>query len=179
MFELQNPGAIRPGVVGGISLILAFLALSTLPVNYAGVALIVLAVAFFIAEIKVASHGLLAAGGVISLVLGSVILFQGEGVRVSWSIIGGATLTTTAFFMFVIGAGMRAQRRSVRTGWKGLVGARAVVVERLDPHGRVRVAGELWNAESGAAVEVGTDVVIVGVDRLKLKVRPASKEERT
>jgi len=94
MFELQNPGAILPGVVGGISLILAFLALSTLPVNYAGVALIVLAVAFFIAEIKVASHGLLAAGGVLSLVLGSVILFQGEGVRVSWTIIGGATLTT-------------------------------------------------------------------------------------
>jgi membrane-bound serine protease (ClpP class) len=179
MFELQNPGAILPGVVGGISLILAFLALSTLPVNYAGVALIVLAVAFFLAEIKVASHGLLAAGGVISLVLGSVILFQGEGVGVSWSIIAGATITTTAFFLFVIGAGLRAQGRAVRTGWKGLVGARAVVVERLAPSGRVRMSGELWNAESRSSVEVGTDVIIVGVDRLKLKVRPATKEELT
>lgn len=179
LFELQNPGAILPGVVGGISLILAFLALSTLPVNYAGVALIVLAVAFFVAEIMVTSHGLLAAGGVLSLVLGSVILFQGEGVRVSWSIIAGATITTTAFFLFVIGAGLRAQRRAVRTGWKGLVGARAVVVERLSPRGRVRVAGELWDAESGANVEVGTDVIIVGVDQLKLRVRPAVKEELT
>jgi membrane-bound serine protease (ClpP class) len=179
MFELQNPGAILPGVVGGISLILAFLALSTLPVNYAGVALIVLAIAFFLAEIKVVSHGLLAAGGVLSLVLGSVILFQGEGVRVSWSIIGGAAITTTAFFLFVIGAGLRAQRRAVRTGWKGLVGARAVVVERVDPRGRVRVAGELWDAESSASIEVGTEVIIVGVDRLKLRVRPAAKEELT
>jgi len=136
-------------------------------------------VVLLIVEIKVASHGLLAAGGVISLILGSVILFQGEGVRVSWSIIAGATITTTAFFLFVIGAGMRAQRRAVRTGWKGLVGARAVVVERLGPRGRVRVAGELWDAESGASVEVGTDVIIVGVDRLKLRVRPAAKEELT
>jgi membrane-bound serine protease (ClpP class) len=177
MFELQNPGAILPGVVGGISLILAFLALSTLPVNYAGLALILLAVVFFIAEIKVTSHGLLAAGGVISLVLGSLILFQGEGMQVSWSIIAGATITTTAFFLFVIGAGLRAQRRAVRTGWKGLVGARAVAVERLGPRGRVRVAGELWNAESETSVEVGTDVIIVGVDRLMLRVRPAAKEE--
>jgi membrane-bound serine protease (ClpP class) len=177
MFELQNPGAILPGVVGGISLILAFLALSTLPVNYAGLALILLAVVFFIAEIKVTSHGLLAAGGVLSLVLGSLILFQGEGMQVSWSIIAGATITTTAFFLFVIGAGLRAQRRAVRTGWKGLVGARAVAVERLGPRGRVRVAGELWNAESETSVEVGTDVIIVGVDRLMLRVRPAAKEE--
>jgi membrane-bound serine protease (ClpP class) len=177
LFELQNPGAILPGVVGGICLILAFLALSTLPVNYAGVALIVLAVAFFIAEIKVTSHGLLAAGGVISLVLGSIILFHGEGVRVSWSIIAGATITTTAFFLIVIGAGLRAQRRVVRTGWKGLVGARGVAVERLGPRGRVRVAGELWDAQSESIVEVGADVIIVGVDRLMLRVRPAAKEE--
>ena len=177
LFELQNPGAILPGVVGGISLILAFLALSTLPVNYAGVALIVLAVAFFIAEVKVASHGLLAAGGIISLVLGSIILFHGEGVRVSWSIIAGATITTTAFFLIVIGAGLRAQRRAVRTGWKGLVGARGVAVDRLAPRGRVRVAGELWDAQSESNVEVGADVIIVGVDRLMLRVRPAAKEE--
>ena len=179
LFELQNPGAILPGVVGGISLILAFLALSTLPVNYAGVALILLGIVFFIAEIKVASHGLLAAGGVLSLILGSVILFQGEGVRLSWSIIAGATITTAAFFLFVVGAGLRAQRRTVRTGWKGLVGGRGVVVERLGPRGRVRIAGELWEATSESQVEVGADVVIVGVDKLMLHVRPAAKEEHT
>jgi membrane-bound serine protease (ClpP class) len=179
LFELQNPGAILPGVVGGISLILAFLALSTLPVNYAGIALILLAVVFFIAEIKVASHGLLAAGGVLSLILGSIILFQGEGVHVSYSIIAGATITTAAFFLFVIGAGLRAQRAAVLTGWKGLVGARAVVVERLSPRGRVRVGSELWDAvcDSSAGIDVGADVVIVGVDKLMLHVRPAAKEE--
>jgi len=179
IFELQNPGAILPGVVGGICLILAFLAFSTLPVNYAGVALIVLAVGFFIAEIKVASHGLLAAGGVISLLLGSVILFQGEGVRVSWSIIAGVTLTTAVLFLLVIGAGLKAQRRAVRTGWKGLVGARALAIERLAPRGRVRVAGELWDAVSEAAVEVGNEVIVTGVDQLTLRVRPAVREERS
>ena len=179
LFELQNPGAILPGVVGGICLILAFLAFSTLPVNYAGIALIVLAVAFFIAEIKVASHGLLAAGGIVSMVLGSIILFQGEGVRVSWGIISGATLSTAAFFLFVVGAGLRAQRRPVITGSKGLVGVRAVAIERLVPRGRVRVAGELWDAVSESPVEMGTDVIVVGVDGLRLRVRPAAKEERS
>jgi len=177
LFELQNPGAILPGVVGGIALILAFLALSTLPVNYAGVALIVLAVAFFIAEIKVASHGLLAAGGIVSLVLGSIILFQGETARLSWTVIGVATITTTAFFLLVVGAGLRAQRRKVRTGAKGLVGTRGVAVERLAPGGRVRVSGELWNAVSDSTVEVGSEVVITALDKLTLRVRPAFKEE--
>ena len=179
LFELQNPGAILPGVVGGISLILAFLAFSTLPVNYAGVALIVLAVAFFIAEIKVASHGVLAAGGVVSLVLGSLILFQGEGVRVSWSVIGGATLMTATFFLLIIGAGLRAQRRAVRTGWKGLVGTRAVAIERLGPRGRVRVGGELWDAVSDTAVEVGNEVIVTAVEQLTLRVRPAEGKERS
>jgi membrane-bound serine protease (ClpP class) len=177
LFELQNPGAILPGVVGGIALILACLALSTLPVNYAGVALIVLAVAFFIAEIKVASHGLLAAGGIVSLVLGSIILFQGETARLSWTVIGVATITTTAFFLLVVGAGLRAQRGKVRTGAKGLVGTRGVVVERLAPGGRVRVSGELWNAVSDSTVEVGSEVVITALDKLTLRVRPAFKEE--
>src|SRR5437867_4937855 len=87
LFELQNPGAILPGVVGGIALILAFFALSTLPVNSAGLALIALGIVFFVAEIKVASHGLLATGGVISMMLGSLLLFHGDQVRVSYSVI--------------------------------------------------------------------------------------------
>src|SRR5689334_8021734 len=103
LFELQNPGAVLPGVVGGIALILAFLALSTLPVNYAGIALIVLAIGFFVAEIKVSSHGTLAAGGVISLVLGSIILFRGATAKLSWAVIAGATISTTAFFLVIIG----------------------------------------------------------------------------
>jgi len=177
LFELQNPGAILPGVVGGICLILAFLALSTLPVNYAGVALIVLAIAFFLAEVKVVSHGLLATGGVISLVLGSVILFQGEGTRLSWSIILGATGATAVFFLFIVGKGLSAQRLKVTTGRSGLVGLRATAVERLAPTGRVRVSGELWNATSESDVEAGSEVVIAAVEGLTLRVRPAKEAQ--
>jgi membrane-bound serine protease (ClpP class) len=175
LFELQNPGAILPGVVGGICLILAFLALSTLPVNYAGVALIVLAIAFFLAEVKVMSHGLLAIGGVISLVLGSLILFQGRGTQLSWSIILGATGSTALFFLFVVGKGLSAQRLKVTTGRKGLVGTRALALGRLAPAGQVRIGGELWNATSESEVEAGTEVVITGVEGLTLRVRPAKE----
>src|SRR5205085_5589206 len=110
LFELQNPGAILPGIVGAICLVLAFFALSTMSVNVAGIALIALAIVFFAAEIKVASHGLLAAGGVIAMLLGSLFLFRGETARVSLGLIVGATLATALFFAFVIGAGLRAQR---------------------------------------------------------------------
>lgn len=134
LFELQNPGAILPGVVGAICLILAFLAFSTLPLNYAGVALVVLALVFFLAEVKVISHGVLAAGGVISMLLGSLILFQGD-VRLPWTVIGGATLATAAFFLFIVGAGLKAQRRQVQSGGDALLGAHASVVVRLAPEG--------------------------------------------
>jgi membrane-bound serine protease (ClpP class) len=179
MFELQNPGAILPGVVGGISLILAFLALSTLPVNYAGVALIVLAIGFFVLEIKVPSHGVLAVGGVLAMLLGSLILFRGEGARLPWPIIGGATLSTALFFLLIVGAGLRAQRRPVVTGAEGLIGSRGIAEERLAPAGRVRLKGELWGAVASTDVEVGTEVEITGVDQLTLKVRPIAKEARS
>ena len=175
LFELQNPGAILPGVVGGICLILAFLALSTLPVNYAGIALIVLSIAFFLAEVKVVSHGLLATGGVISLVLGSMILFQGEGARLSWAIILGATAATAVFFLFIVGKGLAAQARRVATGRRGLVGLRAVAIERLAPTGQVRYGGEIWNARSESEVAAGTEVVITGVEGLTLRVRPVQE----
>ncbi len=178
LFELQNPGAILPGVVGGICLILAFLAFSVLPVNYAGVALIVLAAVFFVAEIKVASHGLLTAGGILALLLGSLILFdtRGSGPRLSWGVIAAGTLVTAAFFLFVAGAGLMAQRRRVTTGRYGLIGARGVAIERLGPDGRVRVGDEIWNAVCETPVNPGAEVEITGVDGLRLRVRPSAKE---
>ena len=179
LFELQNPGAILPGVVGGISLILAFLALSTLPVNYAGIALILLAVVFFIAEVKVASHGLLAAGGIIAMLLGSMILYRGEGSRLAWPVLLGVTASTTLFFLLVVGAGLRAQRRTVTTGIGGMVGRRARVVERLAPRGRVELLGELWNAVSDEMVEAGMEVEVMGAEQLTLRVRPVAKEARS
>lgn len=179
LFELQNPGAILPGVVGGICLILAFFALSTLPVNYAGIALILLAIVFFIAEIKVASHGLLAAGGVISMLLGSLMLFQAQTARLSLGLVIGATLATALFFLFIVGKALSAQRRKVHTGSEGLVGATGIVMERLAPNGMVRIGEELWRARSDVALEIGTEVEITGVDRLTLRVRPKAKEARS
>ncbi len=177
LFELQNPGAILPGVIGGIALILAFLALSVMPINVAGIALILLAMVFFIAEIKVTSHGLLAAGGVLSLLLGSALLFKGgSGFGVAWPVILGATAATTLFFLFVIGAGLRAQRRQVVTGASGLVGRRATVVERLTPGGRVRLGDELWHAVADTTVEAGREVEITAVEGLTLRVRPVGQE---
>jgi membrane-bound serine protease (ClpP class) len=180
LFELQNPGSILPGVVGGICIILALLAFSTLPVNYAGIALIVLAIVFFIAEIKVTSHGLLAAGGVLSLILGSIILFErgggGGGPRLSWGVIAAATLTTSAFFMLIVGAGVRAQRRRVTTGAQGMLGVHGIVTERLEPEGRVQVKGEYWRAVSSTPLDPGIEVEVTGVDGLLLRVRPFAKE---
>ena len=176
LFELQNPGAILPGVAGAICLVLAFLALSALPVNAAGVALIVLGLGFLLLEIKVTSHGVLAVGGTIALLLGSLILFRGENVRISLTLVLGVTLTTVAFFLFVIGAGVRAQRRPGVTGAPGLIGARGVAVARLAPEGSVRIGDELWKAVSDEVIDAGGAVQVTAVNGLTLRVRPAGKE---
>lgn len=178
LFELQNPGALLPGVVGGICLILALFALSALSVNYAGIALLVLAVVFFIAEIKVQSHGLLAAGGVIAMLLGSLILFERGAAGVSLGLVLGATAATALFFLLVVSAGLRAQRSRIRTGRHGLVGQRGTVLERLAPAGRIRIGDELWNAYSERELEVGETVEVVGVNGLTLAVRPHNREAK-
>jgi len=173
MFELQNPGAILPGVVGGISLILAFLALSTLPVNYAGVALILLAVVFFIAEIKVASHGILTIGGIVAMLLGSLMLFDAPetGLRISWFVIVPTIGTTAGLMVLAVSAGLRALYRPQTTGATGMVGQTGVVRRPLDPEGQILVDGELWRAvaEDGP-VAAGERVEILGMDGLTLKV---------
>src|SRR5205085_3163720 len=141
-----------------IALILAFFALSTLPVNYAGLALIVLAAVFFVAEVKVASHGLLAAGGVLAMLLGSLLLFHGGQVRVSYGVIAGGTFVTTAFFLIVVGAALRAQRRPVQSGAAGMLGERGVALGRLSPDGQVRVGGVVWSARSRDPVDAGAEI---------------------
>lgn len=176
LFELQNPGSILPGVVGGICLILAFFALSALSVNYAGVALLVLGLVFFIAESQVTSHGMLAAGGVLAVLLGSLLLFRAETAPVSLGLVLGATLATTVFFLFIVGAGLRAQKRRVRTGAEGMIGAHGEVVVRIAPEGWVRIGDERWSARAETEVELGTRVEVVGIERLTLHVRPIAKE---
>jgi membrane-bound serine protease (ClpP class) len=176
IFEMQNPGAILPGVVGGISLLLSFFALSTLPVNSTGVALLVLGLAFLLAEIKVHSHGLLAVGGAVALLLGGLMLFKADTLHVALPVLVGCTAATVLFFLGIVGAGMRAQQMPVTTGASALVGRHALVVERLAPAGRVRIDGEVWNAVAEAAAETGSEVKILGTDGLTLRVRPAHKE---
>jgi membrane-bound serine protease (ClpP class) len=155
MFELYSPGAILPGIVGVICLILAFYSLHTLPVNYAGLALILFALLLFILEIKIASHGMLAIGGIISLILGSMMLIRRDaGVvgQLSWTVIIASVLVTSLFFLFVIGVGLRAQRLKPTTGSEGMIGAVGETREELNPAGMVFLHGELWQAESISGV---------------------------
>jgi len=151
MFELYSPGTILPGVLGVISLILAFYSLQTLPVNYAGVALIAFALLLFILEIKIVSHGILAIGGTISLLLGSMMLIRtgsGDIGRISWTVIISTTAVTALYFLFVIGMGIKAQRLKPATGLNALVDETGIANEVLNPSGMVLVHGELWQAES-------------------------------
>lgn len=172
-FELSQPGAILPGVIGGIALILALYALQSLSVNYAGVLLILLAIIFFILEIKVTSYGLLSFAGVIALVLGSLMLFpaRGFGSQLSMSVFIPTIITVSAFFIIVASLAFRAQMRKPQTGAEALEGAVAVVKQDLDPEGKVFVAGELWNAEAEENIPAGETVRIIAVENLKLKVK--------
>jgi membrane-bound serine protease (ClpP class) len=172
-FELSSPGAILPGVVGGIFLILAFYALQMLPVNYAGLALILFAIILFIAEIKVVSHGLLAVGGVISLFLGSMMLFQSpaEYMRVSMSVIIPAVMVSAAFFIFAVTKAINARLQKPTTGMEGLVGETGIATTSISPEGKISIHGEFWNVMSDQPIEEGGKVQVIGVKNLKLKVK--------
>jgi membrane-bound serine protease (ClpP class) len=172
MMELYHPGLIFPGVVGGISLLLALFALQVLPVNYVGILLIILAVILFILEIKVASFGLLAIGGIISMTLGSVMLFEtGEtAMRVSWTVIIPTVAAVSAFFIFAIGLVMRAHMKRPRTGGQGLIGEVGIALSDLDNEGKVAVHGEYWNARADRRIPQGERVRVVRVESLWLIV---------
>jgi membrane-bound serine protease (ClpP class) len=177
-FELSNPGVVLPGVIGGISLILAFFALQTLPINYAGLLLILFGIALLIAEIKVVSHGILAMGGVVALALGSIMLFDAPelDLRVSWAVIAPTVGITAGVFLFMIGAGIRALRARSVVGAPALVGQVGVAREALSPEGQVQVQGELWRAVArGAPVAAGARVRVVDVQGLTLTVEPAGE----
>ncbi|MBI3455189.1 MAG: nodulation protein NfeD, partial [Candidatus Rokubacteria bacterium] len=172
-FELANPGVILPGIIGGISLILAFFAFQSLPINYAGLLLILFGIVLLIAEIKVVSHGVLTIGGVIAILLGSIMLVNTPEMplRVSWTVILPVVAATTGIFVFAVSAGIRAQMRRPTTGAEGLVGQVGVVRTPLDPEGQVFVRGEIWRAVSDAgAISEGERVRIVSVDSLTLRV---------
>lgn len=175
MFELYNPGAILPGIIGVISLILAFYSMHTLPVNYAGLALIIFGIILFLLEIKVVSHGMLAIGGVASLLLGSMMLIRTssplETAHISYSVIITTTIVTALFFLSVIGLGLKAQRAKPITGVEGLIGATGETLDDLNVTGSVKVHGEIWNAESvSGEINKGEKVRITGIKNLRLYV---------
>ena len=174
-FELSHPGVVLPGVVGSIALILAFYSFQTLPVNIAGVLLIVLALIFFILEMKIASYGLLSVAGIVSLLLGSVMLFD-RGIDgqpgISWSVLMPTLVLVGGFFVGVAGLVFRSRRRPPMTGDSGLIGKTGVVKSALDPMGRIQVHGELWSARSRTPVAVGQTVRVTAVDGLTLEVEP-------
>ena len=176
--EISNPGLVFPGVAGGISLFLAFYSLGVLDAYWGGIALLLLAVGLFIAEYFTTSFGLLTTGGVISLVIGSLILFsESPGIEVNRGLIVGVTAAITAFAVFVIGAIVRGQRRRKATGAEGMIGTMAIAKTPLDPTGTVLAQGELWTAVSeGGRVAPGEEVIISRVAELKLWVTKKSKE---
>ncbi|MFB3885016.1 MAG: nodulation protein NfeD [Thermodesulfobacteriota bacterium] len=172
-FELSNPGAILPGVVGGIALLLSLYVLQVLPVNYAGLALILFAFVLFIAEIKIVSHGLLAVGGIISLFLGSIMLFDTPEayMKLSLGVIIPTVVVTSAFFIFAMAMAIRARLKKPTTGLEGLVGEEGVAAMAIAPEGKVSIHGEFWNAVSDQPIANGEKVKVVGVTNLKLKVK--------
>jgi len=171
-FELSNPGSILPGVVGAICLILAFFAFQSLPINLAGLLLILLALLLFILEVKVPSHGALTIGGVISMLIGSFMLINSPSpyMKISVLVIIVTVLTVALFFIFAVGLGLKAQKRKPTTGDKGLLGDIGIARSRIDPDGYVFIQGELWNAYSDSPIESGQKVKVVAVENLTLKV---------
>ena len=187
VYEFSNPGAIFPGVVGGICFIFALFALRVLPVNYAGILLIALAIGLFIADIKVTSHGILSVGGVTALLLGSLMLIDSSKIaapdlsdpaiqrlfRIPWAVILTVTVTTASFFIFAVQAGIRAQKSKVTTGYQGLIGQVGTAKTVIDPTGTVVTDGAYWTAkaEGGKSLEQGAEVQVVAVEGLTLTVK--------
>jgi len=173
--ELSNPGAIIPGVAGAIALILVLYMSAILPVNIAGFAFIGLAIVLFIVDIFAPTHGVLTAGGIISFAMGSLMLFNKgvPGFKLSLAYIIPGVLITSAFFIFVVGKGLRAQFLPVRAGRETMIGKITQAEDPIDSlKGRVFIEGEYWNAVSDVPIAVGQSVEIVAIERLTLKVKP-------
>ena len=178
-FELFNPGIIFPGIVGFISLILAFYSLNTLPVNYAGLSLIIFGIILLLLEIKIVSHGMLAIGGITALLIGSLMLIRPDSnlefARISRTLIISSIAVLTSFFLFVIGMGLKAQRGKPFMGIESLVGESAETLDSLNPAGRVRMHGETWNAVSISGImNRGEKVRVKEVKNLTLYVEHMS-----
>lgn len=181
-FELSKPGSIFPGVVGGICIILAFFALQTLPVNYAGVLLILVAIVLFILEVRITSYGLLSVGGVVSMLIGSMMLIDSTEpfahiFKISWQVIFPTVLVTAGLFIIVLILIIRTYRKKDITGKEGLIDAIGVCETEINPEGKIFVHGELWNSISEEVIQPKEKVRVVGADGLTLRVERLEREE--
>lgn len=175
-FELSNPGAILPGVVGGIFIILAFFALQTLPIRAAGLALILFALILFLLEIKVTSFGILTIGGVIAMFLGSLMLFEDTGmpnIGVDWRVALAAAITTGLFFFFAMGMALKARLTRPSTGAEGLIDEIGIAISDISPEGDVKVHGEFWKATSEQKIKKGEKIQVIQVEGMTLRVKSA------
>ena len=177
-FEFANPGYVLPGVAGAISLLLALYAFQVLPVNYAGLALLSLGIMFMLAEAFMPSFGALGFGGIIAFVIGSIILFDQEGsvYAVSLPLILTLSLLTAGFFLFIVGAAIKARNRPVVSGQEEMLTAVGEVLDDFEGSGRIRIHGEVWNAQSTVPLHRGSLVKVTAVDGLVLHVKPVTKE---
>jgi membrane-bound serine protease (ClpP class) len=175
LFELMHPGSVLPGVTGGLALLLGFFALQTLPVNYVGILLILFSMVLFLVDIKAPTHGVLTLGGVISFVMGSIMLIRGQGsdLHVAGGLIALMTALTVLFFVGILAAAWRARKRPVVTGRQGLLNERGTVAEGCQPHGTVFIHGTYWDAEGAEGLPPGTPVRVLAVKGLTLKVERA------
>ncbi len=173
LFEIFSPGTVFPGVIGGICLILAFYAFQTIPISYAGLALIALGIVFFILEVKVVSYGMLSVAGIASIVIGSIMLVDVPvaWLAISWKTILLVVVLTMIFFLAVLSYAVKAQLSKVKTGREGLVGESGTARSDLSPAGRVFVHGELWDAVSDDPVKAGERIVVVSIQDMVLKVK--------
>ncbi len=171
-FELANPGVILPGVLGGIFLILAFFSFQVIPVNYAGVLLIGLGLILFILEIKVVSYGMLSVGGIVSTLLGSIMLIDSiePYYRISRTLIFGVTGFTALFFLVGLGLAFKVQRRKVVTGIEGMIGITGETTTEVDPEGKVKVHGEIWSAVSDTPIPAGKRIKVINMDGMVVRV---------
>ncbi|HEX3431893.1 MAG TPA: nodulation protein NfeD [Rhizomicrobium sp.] len=175
IFEFLNPGMVAPGLVGGISLLVALFALSLLPIDYAGAALVALGIGLMIAEVHIGSFGVLGVGGIIAFAIGAIIMFPAgaPGFRLSLPVVAATTIATAAFFLMAIALLVRSRRRPIVTGREALSGAEGETVAWRGSEGRVRVRGEIWRARSTAELAPGSRVKVVAHDGLVLIVEPA------
>ena len=174
-FELSNPGLILPGILGGICMILALYAMQTLPINYAGLLLILLGGILFIVELNTPTFGLLSAGGVISILLGSLMLMDSDdpAMQISRSVLYPTMALSVAVALGTLYLASRSSQLKPTSGAEGMIGATGIAKETLDPEGNVYVHGELWSAVCDGTIAAGERVVVEKVDGLKVKVKKA------